>query len=291
MDAAGLTQADRRPLSTMKSLPRISIVTPSLNQDRFIERTIRSVLNQEYPDLEYIVVDGGSSDETVNLLKQFGNKIQWISEKDRGQSHAINKGLARCTGDICGFLNADDLYEAGALRRVGGYFSEHPEGVWMTGRCRIIDSDDREIRRPITAYKNFWLRLGSYRVLNVLNYISQPATFWRRRLMDEEGFFREDLFYGMDYDFWLRIGKKHPLGTIPRYLASFRVHASSKTGATAFRQFDELWEIVKCHCESRFLLGLHRWHQRVENLIYQWMLEREKHRLGDTLAGEGGRIA
>jgi glycosyltransferase involved in cell wall biosynthesis len=272
----------------LKSLPRITIVTPCLNQGRYIERTIRSVLNQHYPDLEYRIVDGGSSDGTIGVLKQFGSQIRWTSERDRGQSHAINKGLALATGEVCGFLNADDLYEEGALMRVGEYFAAFPERVWMTGRCRIIDTDDREIRKPVTVYKNFWLRLGSYGILEVLNYISQPATFWRRRVMEEMGPLSEELFYGMDYDFWLRIGKKYRLGTVPHYLASFRVHSSSKTGVTATRQFDELWNIAQRHCESPVLLGLHRLHRALETSIYRWMLDREKRRSDPSPAGEGG---
>ena len=272
----------------MSPLPRISIITPSLNQSRYIERTIRSVVTQDYPDLEYLVVDGGSSDGTVELLKQYGSRIRWISEKDRGQSHAVNKGLALATGEVCGFLNADDLYEPGALRRVGEFFSARPEAMWLTGRCRIIDSSDREIRKSITAYKNFWLRRGTYETLLVLNYVSQPATFWRRRVMAEMGFLNEKLYYGMDYDYWLRIGKKYRLGTVPQYLACFRVHSSSKTGTTATRQFEELWDIVQHHCTSRILLGLHQLHRLAETTVYRLMLDRERKHIGKSIEGEGG---
>jgi glycosyltransferase involved in cell wall biosynthesis len=271
----------------MSSLPRITVVTPSLNQGRFIERTIRSVLDQKYPDLEYFVVDGGSTDGTVDLLETYGSRIRWTSAKDRGQSDAVNKGLAQATGEVCSFLNADDLYEPGALLRVGEYFASHTEQVWLAGRCRIIDAEDREIRRLVTAYKNFWLRLGSYEVLTVLNYISQPAVFWRRRVMEEVGHLKETLHYGMDYDFWLRIGKRYPLDTLPEYLAGFRVHPSSKTGATT-RQFNEMWEIVQDHCHSRFLLAMHRGHQRIGRLLYCWMLDRERKRIGKSPAGEAG---
>jgi glycosyltransferase involved in cell wall biosynthesis len=272
----------------MPPLPRITVVTPSLNQGRFIERTIQSVLDQQYPDLEYLVIDGGSTDGTIDLLRKFGSRIQWVSEKDRGQSHAINKGLAKATGEICAFLNADDLYEPGALRRVGDYFAGSPERMWLAGRCRIIDTAGREIRKPVTAYKNFWLLGGSYNVLTVLNYVSQPAVFWRRRAMEETGPLNEKLYYGMDYDLWLRIGKRHPLGTVPQYLASFRVHAASKTGATASRQFEELWQIVQSHCGSPFLLGLHRLHMRVETFLYRRIMADERNRTGESTPEASG---
>lgn len=274
--------------ATMKSLPRISIVTPCLNQARYIEKTVRSILAQGYPDLDYLVVDGGSTDGTIDILKKFEPRLRWISEADRGQSHAINKGFSLTTGEVCGFLNADDLYEPGALERVGKFFSDHPDREWLAGRCRIIGSNDREIRRPVTAYKNFWLGIGSFAVLNVLNYVSQPAAFWRRRVMEKTGPFAEDLYYGMDYDFWLRIGRQHRLGTIPQTLAGFRVHSNSKTGTTATRQFDELWSIVRRRCHSPALLTLHRLHRSLETVLYRWMLERERWRRGQEPEGEGG---
>jgi glycosyltransferase involved in cell wall biosynthesis len=275
----------------MIPLPRISIVTPSLNQGLYIERTIRSVLDQQYPDLEYIIVDGGSSDGTIDILKKFRSQVSWTSEKDRGQSHAINKGLALSTGEVCAFLNADDLYEPGALERVGEFFSTHPERYWLTGRCRIIDADDREIRKPVTAYKNFWLYGGSYTVLNVLNYISQPATFWRRRILREMGPLDENLYYGMDYDYWLRIGKRYRLETMPQYLASFRVHSSSKTRVAVTRQFEELWKIARRHCPSGFLLGLHQMHRAVETTVYHWLLDRERRREKKKPAGGGEKTS
>src|SRR5438128_2672833 len=141
---------------------RVSIVTPSYNQARFIERTIRSVLDQDHRDVEYIVVDGGSTDGTAGILERYSDRIVWTSERDRGQSDAINKGLHRATGEIVAFLNSDDTYEPGALSAVVAFFSANPEARWVYGKCRIIDENDVEIRRPITWYKNLLLRRYSY---------------------------------------------------------------------------------------------------------------------------------
>jgi len=260
------------------SLPAISIVTPSFNQRQYIEQTIESVLGQDYPNLEYIVMDGGSTDGTVELLQSYGDRLTFVSEPDRGQSHALNKGMARAAGDVLAFLNSDDFYEPGALRAVGELFARRPRSVWLAGRCRVVDSEGREIRRSITAYKNAWLRLGGYRALQVLNYVSQPATFWRRSLYEAVGEFDESLSYAMDYDYWLRAGRLFELDVIDRYLASFRVHPTSKAGASASAQFDSASLIASRYVGSRTLLGAHRAHNALSVLAYRVLLPRERQR-------------
>lgn len=255
-------------------LPRISIITPSFNQGAFIEETIRSVLGQHYPDLEYIVVDGASSDETLDVLRKYDTRLRWISERDRGQAHAINKGLQMATGDVLAFLNSDDVYEPGALIKVGRFFAAHPNAHWLTGLCRTIDLQGTEIRRPITLYKNFWLRLGSYRMLTLLNYISQPATFWTREAVERSGNFDESLKYAMDYDYSLRVGRNYRLWVMHDYLASFRVHPSSKAGSSANAQFDSDLAIIRRYTTSRVLLALHAAHNAVAVGIYRRLMRR-----------------
>ncbi|MFZ0041628.1 MAG: glycosyltransferase family 2 protein, partial [Solirubrobacteraceae bacterium] len=200
---------------------KLSIITPSYNQAPFIERTIDSVLSQNYPDLEYIVMDGGSTDGTVDILKRYSSDLVWTSEPDGGQSDAINKGLRIANGDVVAFLNSDDTYVAGALAKVAAYFESHPQTMWAYGKCRIIDEHDQEIRRPITWYKNMMLRRYSFRKLLAENFISQPSTFWRRCLHDEIGYLNEEEHFVMDYEFWLRAGQRYPAGVIKNYLANF----------------------------------------------------------------------
>lgn len=242
---------------TSERLPRISVITPTYNQAPFIERTLRSILDQGYPDLELIVMDGGSTDGTVDILKRYGDRLHWVSGRDAGQADAINKGIAKATGEVIAYLNSDDLYEPGALFAAGRHFAAHPECRWLTGLCRIIDEEDREVRRPITAWKNFLLRRFSYRILLVTNPISQPATFWRRRVMDEVGLFDATQHYVMDYDFWLRAGRTSPPAVLQQYLAAFRVYASSKTSSSFLRSFRHELEVAKRYSSSRILNALH----------------------------------
>ncbi len=253
-------------------LPRISIITPSYNQGEFIGQTIESVLSQGYPDLELIVVDGGSTDGTLEILKSYGDRLAWTSEKDRGQSHAINKGMRRATGEIVAFLNSDDLYEPGALSAVGRFFAAHPQAAWLTGKCHTVDAQGREMRRGITLYKNFWLLLHSYRALFVLNYISQPATFWRKEVFDEVGDLSEGLMYTLEYDYWLRIGLKYRLWVLPRYLAQFRIHQTSKSGTTAHLQFEEQYKVAQSYRPGALPLRLHMLHNNLTVAVYRQTL-------------------
>lgn len=241
----------------MRNPPRITVITPSYNQGEFIAETIESVLGQEYPELEYLVIDGGSTDGTLDVLKRYEGRLDWVSEPDRGQSDAINKGIRKATGDIIAYLNSDDLYDAGALRKVAGYFEAHPGCLWVTGRCGIIDAKGRETRGYIAAYKNFLLRRYGYNILLVTNFISQPATFIRREAFGELGLFDESQHRVMDYEFWLRLGRKYPPGFIDDCLAHFRVHPGSKTSSSFDRTFREELEVARKYTDSVLLNGLH----------------------------------
>jgi glycosyltransferase involved in cell wall biosynthesis len=210
--------------------PTFSIVTPSFNQGAFIGRTIESVLAQGGGfEVEHLIVDGGSTDNTLDVLKRYGDRIKWTSEPDRGQVDAINKGFRRGTGDIVGWLNSDDVYEPGAFEKVAAAFDEKPGAKWCFGLCRVIDEDDREVRRGVTAYKNSWIRRYSFPNLLVCDFISQPAVFLKRELFDEVGTLDEGLDWAFDYEYWLRIAQRYEPVIIHDYLASFRWHPESKT--------------------------------------------------------------
>ncbi|MFQ5353946.1 MAG: glycosyltransferase family 2 protein [Thermodesulfobacteriota bacterium] len=241
----------------MRNLPRISIITPSYNQGHFIEATIRSVLDQGYPNLEYIVMDGGSTDDTISILKKYDNDLKWVSEPDEGQSHAINKGLAMATGDIVAYLNSDDLYEAGSLQKAADFFTSHPKTMWLTGRCRIIDEQNREFRGFIADYKNFLLARYNYNILLITNFICQPATFLRREAIVELGDFDESQHRVMDYEYWLRIGRKYRPGIINAPLASFRVYRESKTSSSFTRTFAEELTVARRYSSSLLIDTLH----------------------------------
>ncbi|MCW1966964.1 MAG: glycosyltransferase [Anaerolineae bacterium] len=231
---------------------KISIVTPSFNHAQFIERTIQSVLMQNGDfEVEHLVFDGGSTDGTLDILRRYEDRLWWVSEKDRGQSHAINKGLQRATGDIVCWLNSDDVLCAGALQRVVQAFADNPTIEWVHGRCNMIDEHDREIRRWISAYKHWRCRAYSYAGLVSENFISQMTVFWRRRVHERIGWLDESLRWAFDYDLWLRLGK---LGD-PLYLeqpqACFRWYTTSKSGGGFRGQFAEDFAVAERHAGAR----------------------------------------
>ena len=249
---------------------KISIITPSYNQAQFIERTILSVLNQEYKNVEYIVMDGGSTDGTLEILQKYSDRIKWSSEKDGGQSDAINKGLAMATGDIVAYLNSDDTYEPDTFAKMVDFFEHNPDKNWVYGKCKIINENDHEIRKPITAYKNLLLRKFSYAKLLSENFISQPATFWKRELHSQFGFFDESEHFCMDYEFWLRIGINNPAGVIDSYLANFRYHTTSKSGSVNKKQFRDELRIAKKYSQGKTIpIMLHEFNYWKIVLVYR----------------------
>lgn len=212
--------------------PRISVSTPSFNQARFIEPCIRSVQEQDYPDVEHIIFDGGSTDGTLDVLRRYDKVIRWTSEPDKGQSDAINKGFRAATGDIVGWINSDDWYARGAFRKVAAYFQAHPEADFVYGNCFFTDAEGRVLRRFRTVpYKWEWLLFTGL-------LIPQPGFFVRRRVLEDCGLLDIAFRNVMDYEWWLRIARRHPPHFIDRYLAYFRIHDSSISGSG---RLDVIW--------------------------------------------------
>ncbi|MCX7824405.1 MAG: glycosyltransferase [Verrucomicrobiae bacterium] len=220
--------------------PRISIVTPSFNQARYVEECIRSVLDQDYPNAEHIIFDGGSQDGTVEVLRRYENRgVRWKSEPDKGQSDAINKGFRAATGEIIGWINSDDWYVRGAFRVVADYFRAHPEADFVYGNNFFTDPNRRVIRRVRTMpYRWEWL-------LHTGLLIPQPGVFVRRKVVEDCGLLDISLRCVMDYEWWLRIARKHPPHFIDRYLACFRIHPGSITGSGRLHELwrRERWEV------------------------------------------------
>jgi GT2 family glycosyltransferase len=219
-------------------LPSITVVTASYNAADTIGETLRSVREQGYGgEVEHIVVDGGSTDGTVDIVQAHG--LRYVSEADRGLTHAINKGIAMAHGDVVGSLNADDTYLPGALALVGRAFADHPAAEWVTGRCLIVDADGNEIRRGVTRYKDLFLRHHSYALHLVQNHVSAPATFARRAALDAVGGYDERFRYSADYDMWLKLGRRSDPVVIDEPLATFRM-AGETLSLTGFEdQFAE----------------------------------------------------
>lgn len=214
-------------LGRSPSWPKISIVTPSYNQAHFLERTILSVLNQNYPNLEYIIVDGGSTDGSIDIIEKYGKYLAyWTSEPDNGQSDAINKGFAASTGGILAWLNSDDTYLPNALHSVGSLFAKHPDVDMLYGRCNVIDSNERILRET----KTLPFDLSDY--VYGLFTLPQQAAFWRKGIFLRAGPLNVENHTCMDYELWIDFAKKGAnIVYTHRFLANFRVHPQSITGS------------------------------------------------------------
>jgi glycosyltransferase involved in cell wall biosynthesis len=256
-------------------LPSISVITPCLNAADTILETIESVRAQDYPRLEHLVVDGGSNDGTLELLERLG--VRYISEPDEGRVDGANKGVALTSGEVVAWLNADDRYEPGALRAVGNAFAADPEAAWVTGYCRIIDGDGREIRRSITAYKNLLLRHFSYPLYLTQNFVSDPATFLRRSALEEAGPLDPRYRISHDYDLWLRVARRHRPVVLRRTLSSFRMVEGTLSMAGFERQFREHEDCARRRADgnrlsilvnavmSRLIVGVYRGLRSIRN--------------------------
>lgn len=215
----------------MNLFPKITIVTPSYNQGRFLEATILSVLNQDYPNLEYIVMDGGSTDESLEIIKRHADKLAyWESGKDCGQADAIFRGFERASGDILGWINSDDLLLPGSLEKVARHFAAHPEEDWVTGGSIIIDDAGKCLLNRIGWPRcNLGDRVTFHRLLYSGCSFNQPASFWRRESFLATGGFDRALRFCFDYDMYLLLAQKSPSGNIKSFIACFRVHPDSKS--------------------------------------------------------------
>jgi glycosyltransferase involved in cell wall biosynthesis len=211
----------------MPEAPRVSIITPSYNQAAFLEETIQSVFAQEYPDLEYFIIDGGSTDGSVELIQRYADRLAgWVSEKDRGQAEAINKGFARATGEIVAWINSDDYYLPGALREAVGALTAHPECGMVFGDVVSIDGAGTPIN--VMTYGDWGLD-----ELMQFNIIGQPAVFLRRAVLEQAGGLDLAYHYLLDHQLWLRVAQLAPVRYLPRRWAAARFHAGAKNVAQA----------------------------------------------------------
>ncbi len=222
------------------ALPRISVITPSFNQGAFIQATIESILSQKYPNLEYLVLDGGSSDETLDILKSCGSEVQWISEKDEGQADAINKGLRRASGEVIGWLNSDDTYLPGALEYVGRFFAEH-------SKVDVVYGDGYYVNREGTIVQPYHTLDFSWESFAHECYICQPTVFFRRCVLDNVGMLDPKLHVALDYEFWMRLFRKHPPVRLPRFLATSRMYPDNKTLSQRRIAYKEIIQVVRKH--------------------------------------------
>lgn len=222
--------------------PSVSIITPSLNQGKFIEKTILSVLGQDYPDMEYIVIDGGSTDDTLEILGRYSGRLKWISEPDRGQADAVNKGLSMAEGEILGWLNSDDTYNPMAVRKAVDKLMNNQHLLMVYGEAFFIDKDDRVTGEYPT--EEFSLRR-----LRDTCFICQPAVFFKKEVIKTIGLLDANLQTCMDYEYWIRVGKAFPAERIfymkGEYLANSRMYMENKTFAMRETVYKECMQIQK----------------------------------------------
>ncbi len=216
----------------------ISIVTPSFNQADYLEQTIQSVLSQEYPHLEYLIVDGGSSDGTVEIIQKYDARLAWwVSEPDKGQTDAINKGFDRAQGDILAWINSDDTYEPGAFAAAVKYLRDHPAVGMVYGDCNYINESGDVIGRFNAAQTDYpRLRRG-------YTHIPQQTMFFRAELWKQTGPLDPSFYFAMDYDLWTRIAARTEIKYLPQTWANFRLHTSGKTILADGRCWPEMMRV------------------------------------------------
>ncbi|MFZ5884734.1 MAG: glycosyltransferase family 2 protein [Chloroflexota bacterium] len=216
----------------------VSIVTPSYNQARYLEQTLRSVLEQDYPRIEYIVIDGASTDGSVDILKQYADRLAyWVSEKDSGQAEAINKGLARARGDIVAWLNSDDFYLPGAVTAAVKAFEAHPEAGLVYGDTVAVDEQGEFIHFP---------RYAQWTLEDLLTFhiLGQPAVFMRREVLLQAGFLDPSFHFLLDHQLWIRMASIAPMVYVPERWAAGRFHESAKNVAQAAKFGEEAFRIL-----------------------------------------------
>ena len=223
-----------RDVWRMDNFPRITIVTPSYNQAKFLERTIRSVLEQGYPNLEYIIVDGGSTDGSVDIIRRYADRLAWwVSEPDNGQTDAINKGLRRATGEWVAWQNSDDIYYPGAFHDLATAAAKHPEAGLIIGDMMLIDEHDRPLRDIRYVQPSYKALLAEGMVL------TNQSAFWRRGVHAEIGWMSEELHFSFDYEWFLRLTLHVKAIHVGHIWGGLRLHDETKTSQQAQRFLDE----------------------------------------------------
>lgn len=249
--------------------PRVTIVTPSYNQVEFLEETICSVLDQDYPNLEYFIIDGGSTDGSVEVIKKYSHRLSgWVSEKDDGQTDAINKGFSLATGDVFAWLNSDDTYHPGAIREAVAYLEAHPEAGMVYGDANLIDEESKVIGK-------FPARQTDYRrLMRGYVHIPQQASFFRGDLWRRVGPLDPTFYFAMDYDLWVRLSRLSRLDYVPRLWANFRLHGSAKSVASDDRCWPEMLRVHQREGGGRFSWLVFK--AKIRPLVYGWLPLRVK---------------
>lgn len=244
--------------------PKISVVIPSLNKARYIGKTIDSILSQDYPNFEIIIMDGGSTDGTLKVIEKYAQKfpeiVKYESKADKGQWHAINKGFAKAKGKILSFINADDVYEKGAFLEIERMYALNIDSMWFAGRGNVIDAKGMKIAEWATMYKNILQYINSRFFLLCTNYLMQPSVFVTKSAWDRFGPFTGTKKFVMEYDLWLKLSKiKMPIIT-NKYLSSFRIEPSTISKKSTKELLNEDEKVIKRYTSNPLILLIHKLH-------------------------------
>jgi glycosyltransferase involved in cell wall biosynthesis len=246
------------------ALPKVSIITPSYNQGHFLEATIQSVLAQDYPNIEYIIVDGGSKDNSVEVIKKYEQHLAWwISDEDKGHADALNKGFARATGELLAWLNSDDIYHSGAVSEAAAFLKDHPEVGMVYGDANLINSTGLVIGQFPAKQTDY------QRMLRGSVHIPQATTFFRADLWRQVGPLDLSLFFAFDYDFWVRLAKVSQVRYLPRLWADFRMHQEGKSVVNDSQCYPDMLRVYQREVGHKISLLLLR--SIVRRLLYAWM--------------------
>ncbi len=230
--------------------PLVSIITPSYNQGEFIEETIKSVLNQDYPNIEYIVIDGGSTDNTLSILEKYKGRLHYISEKDEGQSDAINKGFKLAKGDIVAWLNSDDVYAENCISKAVQTFNNDSDIALVYGDGNIIDDNSKVLKKF-----EYTQKFSLYSLLFIWDYIMQPASFFRADALKNVGYLNKNLHYIMDWELWIKLALDYKVAYIPEILACSREYAQTKTSTGAQKRLDEILRLMQKYSKEEKPFG------------------------------------
>ncbi len=251
-------------MSVLPDLPKVSIVTPSFNQGHFLEATIQSVLAQDYPNIEYIIVDGGSKDCSADIIRKYEQHLAWwVSEKDRGHADGLNKGFSHATGEIFAWLNSDDQYLPGAISEAVAFLKEHPQVGMVYGDANLTDDAGKVISR-------FPARQTDYRrMLRGSVHIPQATTFVRADLWRQVGPLDLSLFFSFDYDLWVKLAKISEIRYLPRLWANFRMHNQGKSVVNDDQCYPDMLQVYEREVGKGPSWLLLRWKAR--RLLYAWI--------------------
>jgi glycosyltransferase involved in cell wall biosynthesis len=251
-------------MSALSGQPRVSIITPSFNQGQFLEESIRSVLEQDYPNIEYIIVDGGSADNSVEIIKKYQDRLAWwVSEKDKGHADALNKGFSHATGEILAWLNSDDIYSPSAVSEAVSALKTNPAVGMVYGDAELIDDSGIHAGQ-------FGSKQTNYRqMLRGSVHIPQATTFFRAELWRQVGPLDLSLFYSFDYDLWVRIAIVSQLLYVPKPWAKFRIHVAGKTIVNDDRCYPDMLRVLAREGGSWF--SWLRLRMIARKVLYSWL--------------------